>query len=164
MSKKYFWEEKIEKLLWWSRFLVLIPVFVWLIMFLLLNISLFLKLYHLFINFIEVWFTTNLLANVISILDVSLLSVIILIFTWWIYELFVSEIDMKSFDSKTLIIKNLDELKEKIWKVIIILLIVMLFKQMILHLPSNQKEIIYFSLTILMMAGALKIVSIKNKK
>ncbi len=164
MSKKYFWEEKIEHILWWSRFLVLISVFVWLIMFLFLNLSLFFKLYHLIINFVQEWFTINLLAWVISILDVSLLSVIILIFTWWIYELFVSEIDIKSFNSKTLIIKDLDELKEKIWKVIIILLIVILFKQMILHLPDTQTEIIYFALAILMMAWALKIVSIKSKK
>jgi len=162
--KKYFWEEKIENILWWSRFIVLVSVFVWLIMFLFLNIALFFKLYHLIINFINEWFTINLLAWVISILDVSLLSVIILIFTWWIYELFVSEINTKSFNSKTLIIKDLDELKEKIGKVIIILLIVILFKQMILNLPKSQIEIIYFALSILMLAWALKIVSIKNKK
>jgi len=97
-------------------------------------------------------------------LNISLLLKLYYLIINFINEWFVSEIDMKSFDSKTLIIKDLDGLKEKIWKVIIILLIVILFKQMILNLPKTQIEIIYFALAILMLALALKIVSIKSKK
>ena len=60
-------------------------------------------------------------------------------------------------------VKDIDELKEKIWKVIIILLIVWLFKHMLLHIPNNQIEMLYSAWIILIMAVALKVVSIKNK-
>jgi uncharacterized membrane protein YqhA len=109
-------------------------------------------------------FTDKVLSGVISILDVSLLAVIILIFAWWIYELFVSEIDVDDDHvnkAKSLIIRSIDELKEKVWKVIIILLIVWLFKQMILQAPQTRLDILILSWAILIMALALKFISKK---
>jgi len=84
---------------------------------------------------------------------------------WWIYELFVSEIDVDDdhiSKAKSLIIKSIDELKEKIWKVIVILLIVWLFKQMIIQEPKSVVEILVISLAILIIALALKFISWKK--
>jgi uncharacterized membrane protein YqhA len=61
-------------------------------------------------------------------------------------------------------IKDIDELKEKIGKVIVILLIVWLFKQMLLQIPKGQIDMLYTSLVILIMAVSLKVISIKSKK
>jgi len=166
MPKKYFLEKQIEQVLWWSRFIVLIPVLISLVVFIMLIIWLIIKLYKLVLVFLNNGFTDVLLAWIISILDVSLLAVIILIFAWWIYELFVDEIDTDDehkTKAKILMVKDIDELKEKIWKVIIILLIVWLFKHMLLHIPNNQIEMLYSAWIILIMAVALKVVSIKNK-
>jgi uncharacterized membrane protein YqhA len=165
MSKKFFLEEQIEKTLWWSRFIVLIPVLISLLMFIILILWITIKIYHLVINFLCNWFSEILLAWIISIIDVSLLAVIILIFAWWIYELFIDEIDIDKnhkTKAKILMIKNIDELKEKIWKVIIILLIVWLFKQMLLQEPKNQLDMLYISIIILIMAISLKVISIKK--
>ena len=158
-------EKIFEYLLWNSRFFVVIPVFVSMLIFLLLTVWVIIKFYHLTETFIESWFNDVVLANVVSILDVSLLAVIILIFAWWIYELFVSEIDVDDehvSKVESLIIRSIDELKEKIWKVIIILLIVWLFKQMLLHVPTTWVEILLTAVSILIMALALKYIS--NKK
>jgi len=165
MTKKYFLEEKIENTLWGSRFIVLVPVLVSLLMFIMLVIWIVLKLYKLIFEFVNHWFTEVLLWWIISILDVSLLAVIILIFAWWIYELFVDEIDTDDnhkTKAKILMVKDIDELKEKIWKVIIILLIVWLFKHMLLMEPKTQLEMVYSAWIILIMAIALKVVSFKK--
>ena len=143
----------------------MIPVLVSMFIFILLIIGIFIKFYHLVEEVVNHWFTESVLSWVISILDVSLLAVIILIFAWWIYELFVSEIDVDddhASKAKSLIIKSIDELKEKIWKVIVILLIVWLFKQMIIQAPQSVTEILLISLSILVIALALKFISEKK--
>jgi uncharacterized membrane protein YqhA len=58
-----------------------------------------------------------------------------------------------------LIVEDIDELKEKVGKVIIILLIVWLFKQMLLNSPKNDTEIIILALSILTLALSLKFIS-----
>ena len=123
------------------------------------------KVYKLFFLFIQHWFTDIILAWIISILDISLLAVIILIFAWWIYELFVDEIDTDynhKTKAKILMVKDIDELKEKIGKVIVILLIVWLFKQMLLHEPTSQNDMLKVAWIILTMAISLKVLSIKK--
>ena len=157
-------EKTFEWILWNSRFMVLVPVLVSMLIFILLIIWIFIKFWHLVEEIIHVGFTDKVLSGVISILDVSLLAVIILIFAWWIYELFVSEIDVDDEHvnkAKSLIIRSIDELKEKVWKVIIILLIVWLFKQMILQAPQTRLDILILSWAILIMALALKFISKK---
>ena len=157
-------EKTFEWILWNSRFMVLVPVLVSMLIFILLIIWIFIKFWHLVEEIIHMGFTDKVLSGVISILDVSLLAVIILIFAWWIYELFVSEIDVDDEHvnkAKSLIIRSIDELKEKVWKVIIILLIVWLFKQMILQAPQTRLDILILSWAILIMALALKFISKK---
>ena len=163
--KRNLLERVFERILWDSRFLVMIPVLVSMFIFVLLVFGISIKFYHLVEEVINHWFTESVLSWVISILDVSLLAVIILIFAWWIYELFVSEIDVDddhASKAKSLIIKSIDELKEKIWKVIVILLIVWLFKQMLLQEPKTQLQMLYMAGIILLMAISLKILSIKK--
>jgi len=165
MSKKFFLEEKIEKVLWGSRFFVIIPVIMSLLIFLMIVVWIVIKVYKLFFLFIQHWFTDVILAWIISVLDISLLSVIILIFAWWIYELFVDEIDTDynhKTKAKILMVKDIDELKEKIGKVIVILLIVWLFKQMLLHEPVAQNDMLKVAWIILTMAISLKVLSIKK--
>ena len=158
-------EKVFEAILWNSRFLVIIPVLVSLFIFVLLLVWILIKFFHLGEEIYFHGFTETVLSGVISILDISLLAVIILIFAWWIYELFVSEIDVDdehTSKAKSLIIKSIDELKEKIGKVIVILLIVWLFKQMIIQAPKNVMEILFISLAILVIALALKFISWKK--
>lgn len=95
----------------------------------------------------------ELLYKIISSVDLFLIAIVLLIFGFGIYELFVSEIDFthSKFKESTLIIRDLDQLKNKIIKVIIIVLIVKYFEK-ILKLSQNfnsSLDILFFSISIL---------------
>ena len=163
--KKYYLENQIESILWKSRFLVLIPVIVGVLIFLVLLLGILIKLYKLLQQFVTHWFNEEIISFVISIIDISLLAMIVLMFTWWIYELFVDEIDVEDdhkSKAKTLIVKDIDELKEKVGKVIIILLIVRLFKQILMYKVFDIKDILILALSILVLALSLKFISWKK--
>ncbi len=164
-KKKYYLENQIESILWKSRFFVLIPVLIGVILFFVLLYGLCYKLYKLIIVLIDVGFNEKVVSLIISMIDISLLAMIILMFTWWIYELFVDEIDVEDdhkSKAKTLIVKDIDELKEKVGKVIIILLIVWLFKQILTYKVIDIKDIVVLALSILVLALALKFISWKK--
>jgi uncharacterized membrane protein YqhA len=93
------------------------------------------------------------LFKIISSIDLFLIGIVLLIFGFGVYELFVKEIDFAKarFMESTLQIKNLDQLKNKIIKVIIIVLIVKYFEK-ILKFSQNftsPQDILFFSLSIL---------------
>ena len=95
----------------------------------------------------------DLLFKIISAIDLFLIGIVLLIFGFGIYELFVSEIDFANakFTESTLKIRDLDQLKNKIIKVIIIVLIVKFFEK-VLKFSENfttPMDILYFGLSIL---------------
>ncbi len=95
----------------------------------------------------------QLLFKIISSIDLFLIGIVLLIFGFGIYELFVSEINFANakFSESTLKINSLDQLKNKIIKVIIIVLIVKFFEK-ILKFTENftsPLDILYFGLSIL---------------
>ena len=67
----------------------------------------------------------KMLYTLIGAIDLYLIAIVLLIFGFGIYELFVSKIDIAhpSFSDTILDVENLDELKDKIIKVIIICLL-----------------------------------------
>ena len=95
----------------------------------------------------------DLLFKIISAIDLFLIGIVLLIFGFGIYELFVSEIDFANakFTESTLKIRDLDQLKNKIIKVVIIVLIVKFFEK-VLKFTENfttPMDILYFGLSIL---------------
>ena len=76
-----------------------------------------------------------------------------MIFGFGIYELFISEIDFAKgkFSESTLKINNLDQLKNKIIKVIIIVLIVKFFEKVLKssHNFTTPQDLLFFSISIL---------------
>ncbi len=152
----------IEYFLWNARFLVIIPIFILIILFVFIIFEVVIKWLQIFINYnplTAIW-------DIISILDFVLLWVIILIFSWWIYELFVDEIKLKDNEkskAKILIIHNIDELKEKISKVIIIMIVVYLFKQIMTIKVNNVIDILYLSIATVLLAISIAVISFKIK-
>ena len=151
-------ENKFEKALWSTRFIVLIAV----IMSVISSITLFIlggwdiiqaTVFNnpIFDNNINN--SNNLLFKIISSIDLFLIGIVLLIFGFGVYELFISEIDFAKgkFADSTLKINNLDQLKNKIIKVIIIVLIVKFFEK-ILKLSQNfttTSDLLFFSTSIL---------------
>ena len=72
-----------------------------------------------------------LIAHVVEIIDGYLLATVLLIFSLGLYELFISRIDQAA-DSEThsrvLFIRNLDDLKNRLAKVVLMILIVKFFE------------------------------------
>ena len=79
-----------------------------------------------------------------------LIAIVLFIFGFGLYELFISKIDVaeKSAASKILEIHSLDELKDKLAKVIIMVLIVGFFKRA-MHTTYDS------AIDMLMLAGAI---------
>ena len=95
----------------------------------------------------------ELLFKIISAIDLFLIGIVLLIFGFGIYELFVSEIDFANakFTESTLKIRDLDQLKNKIIKVIIIVLIVKFFEKVLKYSENftTPMDLLYFGLSIL---------------
>ena len=151
-------EDKFEKFLWNTRFVVIIAV----ILSVISSIMLFLLGGWDIIQVIifnnplfneEVNNSNNLLFKIISSIDLFLIGIVLLIFGFGVYELFISEIDFAKdkFKDSTLKINNLDQLKNKIIKVIIIVLIVKFFEKVLILSNNFQSpnDLLFFSLSIL---------------
>ena len=107
----------------------------------------------------------ELLFKLISAIDLFLIGIVLLIFGFGIYELFVSEIDFANakFSESTLKIRDLDQLKNKIIKVIIIVLIVKFFEK-VLKFSENfttPMDILYFGLSILSICVGYYLINMK---
>jgi uncharacterized membrane protein YqhA len=79
------------------------------------------------------------------------------IFSFGLYELFISPIDIakKEGVSKVLEIHSLDELKDKLGKVIVMVLIVNFFQRVLFTSYSGAVDLMYFAGSILALALAL---------
>lgn len=101
----------------------------------------------------------DVMGAIIGSIDLYLIAIVLLIFSLGVYELFVSKIDAaenaSGKSSNVLEIHSLDQLKDKIAKVIVMVLIVNFF-QRVLHTQFNGAlEMLYFSGSILFLALAL---------
>jgi uncharacterized membrane protein YqhA len=155
MSK---FENYFEKTLWNLRYIVILSV----VLSIIASITLFLIgswdiLYSIayenpLINS-NINNNNDLLFKIISSIDMFLIGIVLLIFGFGVYELFISEIDFAKgkFAESTLKIDNLDQLKNKIIKVIIIVLIVKFFEKILKLTPNfkTSEDILVFSISIL---------------
>lgn len=147
-----------EALIWNCRFFILIPVI----------FSLLSALRLIFIGTVDVWVGLNIALNyqdpegemtiktvtyIIGGVDYYLIGIVLLIFAFGIYELFISEIELKhKGDSSILQSDSLEELKGKLVNVIVVALIVSLFKQMLSIDIGKLSDIIYIALAILLIS------------
>jgi len=100
-------------------------------------------------------FHTFVVGEIIGAVDLYLIGVVLLIFGFGIYELFISEIDIANEKGKILSIVSLDQLKDKIAKVIVMVLVVNFF-QRVLHTNYNgAQEMLYFAASIMGLAIGL---------
>ena len=95
----------------------------------------------------------DLLFKIISSIDMFLIGIVLLIFGFGVYELFISEIDIakEKFSDSTLKISTLDQLKNKIIKVVIIVLIVKFFEKILKLTPNfnTPQDLLLLSVSIL---------------
>jgi len=167
MDKRSKLEIIFERLLWKSRLIVIIAVVCGVIgssiMFVVASFDIWHTINDTLNFFIRDYtekeeFHSKLISQIIGAVDLYLIAVVILIFSFGLYELFVSDIDdaeNTKVGKRILSIHSLDELKDKIGKVIVMVLIVSFFKRM-MHMNLNSPiHMLYFALCILALALAL---------
>lgn len=99
----------------------------------------------------------DVVGNIIGAVDLYLIAVVLLIFSFGLYELFISPVDVakESDASKVLEIHSLDQLKDKISKVIIMVLVVSFF-QRVLSMPyATPLEMMYLAISIFALSTGL---------
>ncbi|MHB8454623.1 MAG: YqhA family protein [Acidiferrobacterales bacterium] len=87
-------------------------------------------------------------AHVVEIVDGYLLATVLLIFSFGLYELFISKIDQATeseSSSNILLIRNLDDLKARLAKVILIILIVSFFKRALTTTYQGPLDLLYLA-------------------
>lgn len=147
-----------ESLIWNFRFFILVPVV----------FSLLSALRLIAIGTIDIWAGLTLAINpedpegvmtiktvtyIIGGVDYYLIGIVLLIFAFGIYELFISEIEIKHQDDSSILQSaSLEELKGKLVNVIVVALIVSLFKQMLTIEIGKLSDVIYISLAILLIS------------
>jgi len=90
----------------------------------------------------------SLITHVVEIVDGYLLATVMLIFSLGLYELFISKIDEAEggeLASKVLVINSLDDLKARLSKVILMILIVKFFEHAISMSFDNPMQLLYLA-------------------
>jgi uncharacterized membrane protein YqhA len=101
-------------------------------------------------------FHEEVVGMIVGAVDLYLIAVVMLIFSFGLYELFISELDpAKSRSSRILEVHSLDDLKDKLAKVIVMVLIVSFFKRVLHTEYHGALEMLYFSGSIFALSFAL---------
>jgi uncharacterized membrane protein YqhA len=167
-------EKLFEGTLWRSRYVVLLAVVFGLIgafvLFVVASMDIYGVAAYTFNTIIThahpEHFHEDIVAGIIGAVDLYLIAVVMFIFSFGLYELFISEIDEAENEkgSKILAISSLDQLKDKIAKVIIMVLVVNFF-QRVLHTEfKTPLEMLYFALAIAALAVGLYFLGMVGKK
>ena len=152
-----FIETLFEKMLWNTRYIVILAVIFSVIgsisLFVLGSFEILETLYKQLPKLMtgQIKDHSEMLYKLITAVDLYLIGVVLLIFGFGIYELFISKIDIAREDEAVTIleIENLEELKNKIIKVIIMVLIVSFFERILKNQNfTNPEDMLYFAISI----------------
>jgi len=163
-------ERLFEGLIWNSRFIVILAVIFGLIGAIILFIVASMDIWEVAgVTYAVIThaiphpehFHEDIVGGIIGAVDLYLIAVVMFIFSFGLYELFISDIDQAEGKngSKLLAIHDLDQLKDKIAKVIVMVLVVSFF-QRVLHTEfTTPLEMLYFALSITALAVGLSFLS-----
>ena len=164
-------EKIFENTLWSSRFIIILAVIFGLIGAIVLFIVASFDIYDTTKYVITTYmshahpqnFHDNVVGGVIGAVDLYLIGIVMLLFSFGIYELFISDIDpakdKEGEENKILAIHSLDQLKDKISKVIVMVLVVGFFKKVGHTEYIGALDMFYFSLSITAVAVGLYFLS-----
>lgn len=156
-------EQLFEKFLWNTRLVLLIGVICCVITAGVLILMGCFELYHLIAHLLTYLMShghegsrDGLVLSVIEILDTFLLSSVLFIFSFGLYELFISSIERSSGpESSVFRITSIDELKAKLGKVIVMIMVIKLFSFLVEVSPKTTLEILYMAVIVLLISVSL---------
>ncbi len=155
-------ETIFENVLWGTRFFVLLAVIFSMIGGIALFIVASVDIWHVAATVFDTYvggvhsndFHETIVSDLIGAVDLYLIAIVLFIFGFGLYELFISKIDVaeRSAASRILEIHSLDELKDKLAKVIIMVLIVGFFKRAMHTSYDNALDMLTLAAAILALA------------
>jgi len=159
-------EKLFEGAIWNSRFVVLLAVIFGLLGAIILFIIASMDIWHVAVESFQVithmiphpeHFHEDVVAGIIGAVDLYLIAVVMFIFSFGLYELFISDIEAAEGKngSKLLAIHSLDQLKDKIAKVIVMVLVVNFFQRVLHTQFTTPLEMMYFAGSITALAVGL---------
>ncbi len=160
-------EKIFESGLWGSRLMVLLAVFFGLIGAVILFIVASFDIYDSAKYVLSTYlshahpenFHEDVVGGIIGAVDLYLIGVVMLLFSFGLYELFISDIDAAKDEdgkeNKILAIHSLDQLKDKISKVIVMVLVVGFFQKAGHTEYNGALDMLYFALSITAVAVGL---------
>ncbi len=155
-----FIENLFEHGLWSSRFIIVLAVFFGLMGALLLFTIASFDIYHTAGYVINTYlehghpehFHEEVVGGIIGAVDLYLIGVVMIIFSFGLYELFISDIDPakdeNGKENQLLAVHSLDQLKDKISKVIVMVLVVGFFQKVGRTQFDGALELFYLALSI----------------
>jgi len=164
-----FIETLLEGTLWNSRFVIFLAVlgslFASFAIFYMATVDVVILVQHTF-HYADASMTEEMrkalhdttVSHIVEVIDGYLLAVVLLIFSLGLYELFISDIDQahgSKASSKILVINSLDDLKSRLAKVILMIMIVTLFEEAINMHITQPIDLIYMGGAIALIALAL---------
>lgn len=95
---------------------------------------------------VAIYLQVTLLTSIVSAIDFFLIATVLLIFGVGLYELFISQIDfLERSQGNVLLVHSLDQLKTKLVKVILMILIVTFFKYAIHFRYKDVLNLLYLA-------------------
>ena len=101
---------------------------------------------------------TEIVSAVVNVVDGFLLAAILLIFALGLYELFIGRIEAverSEFASRLLLIRSLDDLKDRLAKVVMLILVVKFFQQALRLKYETPLDLLYLALGTALVGGAV---------
>jgi uncharacterized membrane protein YqhA len=171
-------ERSVEYLLWGSRRAMFFAVIACMVAFFSVLFLTVIELFHVVApvlsRLVHLDFATDTtdlheetLKSVVGLVDSFLVAIFLLLFAYGMYELFVSELDPARNDARSkgattvlglLPIRNLDDLKSNLVKVITAILIVTLFEHAVAVEVKTPIELLCFAGAIVLVALALYVI------
>ncbi len=160
-------EKIFESSLWSSRFIVILAVIFGLmgavVLFIVASVDIFSTASYVLNTYLTHahpdHFHENIVGGIIGAVDLYLIGVVMLIFSFGLYELFISDIDVakdeEGSENKILAIHSLDQLKDKLSKVIVMVLVVGFFQKVGYTEYNGALDMLYFALSIFAVAVGL---------
>ncbi|MFY9260678.1 MAG: YqhA family protein [Gallionella sp.] len=164
-----FLEDLFEGALWNSRFVILVAVVGSLIagfvIFYMATVDVFYLLQHA-LHYADSDMTAEArkalhdgtVSHIVEVVDGYLLATVMLIFSLGLYELFISDINQahgSKASSKILVINSLDDLKSRLAKVILMIMIVTLFEHTLTMHIATPLDLVYIGMSIALIALSL---------
>ena len=160
-------EKLFENTLWSSRFIIILAVVFGLIgaiiLFTVASVDVFVTAKYVIMTYLNgahpEKFHEDVVGGIIGAVDLYLIGVVMLLFAFGLYELFISDIDAAKEngdeDHQLLAINSLDQLKDKISKVIVMVLVVGFFQKVGQTDFNGALDMLYLALSITAVAVGL---------